>query len=369
MFLCLSIFFLIVGAVEIFDPPISKKKLSALCLVPAFILTAFRDISIGSDTLNYARIFNRITFYKSFFEACEYERIESGYVALNYILGGMGLEYYHFQFFVALFIYVSYFYFISKYSKNVGLSCFLFLTLRLMFGPMNVVRMYLAVASLLYSLPFIQKRKFIPFFFCVLLATLFHKSALIFIILYPLAKIDLRKKIVLPAIAAAGIIAMRGKMFFLYLTSTLGLYENYLNKDQFNTEGKIAIYLMLAIDVCFALFIWYNGLNEKKNEPLKLENEKKISMSKICKASILIVLVLDIIGLCSTIMGRITGYFAFCWLIMIPMTFSLIKDKAKAFAFYLILVSCLLVQFQITMIYRPNWNCVEPYKFFFGVFF
>lgn len=369
MFLGLSIFFLIIGAIEIFNPPISKKKLSALCLVPAFILTAFRDISIGSDTLNYARIFNRITFYKSFFEACEYEKIESGYIALNYFLGNIGLEYYQFQFFVALFIYVSYFCFISKYSKNVGLSCFLFLTLRLMFGPMNVVRMYLAVASLLYSVPFIQKRKFIPFLLFVLLATSFHKSAFIFILLYPLAKINVRKEIVIPAIAAAGIIAMRGKMFFLFLTTTLGLYENYLNKDQFNTEGKIAIYLMLAIDVCFALFIWYNGLHARKNEPVKLKNEEKISISKICEASILIIFVLDIIGLCSTIMGRITGYFAFSWLIMIPMTFSLMKDKVKAFAFYLLIVVCLLVQFQITMIYRPNWNCVEPYLFYFGDLF
>ncbi len=369
MFLGLSIFFLIVGAMEIFNPPISKRKLSVICLLPAFVITAFRDLSVGSDTINYARIFNRITSYNSFFEACEYERIESGYVALNYILGCMGLDYYQFQFLVSLFIYVSYFYFISKYSKNVGLSCFVFLTLRFMFGPMNVVRMYMAVATLLYSLPFIQKKKFIPFFLCVLFAMLFHKTAFVFILLYPLAQIEVRKKIVLPVIAVAGIIAIRGKMFFLYLTNALGLYENYLNKDQFVTDGKIAIYVMLAINVCFALFIWYIEQNEIDHGPLKIKTEKDISVSQICKASILIILVLSIIGLCNTIMGRITGYFAFCWLVMIPMVFSLIKDKAKAFVFYIIVAASLFVQFQITMIYRPNWNCVEPYQFFFGDLF
>ena len=171
------------------------------------------------------------------------------------------------------------------------------------------------------------------------------------------------------AIAAASALALVGKGFFLILTSTIGLYGNYLKKVQFNTEGKIAIFFILAIDICFALFIWYNESKYKENVLSKYKDKEIVPISKICKISVLVIICLDIIGLCNTIMGRITGYFSFCWLILIPMAFSLINNKAKAFIVYIIFVFFLLVQFQLTMVYRPNWNCVEPYLFCFGELF
>lgn len=366
MFTALCIYYLIIGIIELFNSSISKKIMAGISLLPAFILTAFRDISVGSDTIAYYRAFNRISVANAFSDLLNSERMESGYIAVNYIFSHLGFSFFQMQFVVSLFIYIALYVLLSKYSKNIGWSCFLFLTLRYLFGPMNVVRMYVATAFLYFSIPFLQRRNFILFLVFVLTATMFHKTALIFVILYPLTKIKISKKSISIVFISAGIISFLGKNFFMFLTEKMGMYESYLSGKYFNYEENIAVYLILAIDICLALLVFFN---EKNNNQIVELNKKIVPIEKICNSSIIVLLCCDIVGLNNTIMGRISGYFSFSWLILVPLVVMKIKNKATAILVFVLVSLCLFVQYETVMIYRPTWNNVEPYNFYFGDLF
>ena len=152
-FSLLIFLYFVISIIEIFESSISKRFLATIALFPAFFLTAFRDYSVGNDTVMYLFCYEKIAHANSFFEALSFDRMETGYVALSYFFSHIGLSFYQFQFVLALFIYASLYIFLVKYSKNIGISCLIFLTLRYMLGTMNVVRMYTAIAVLLYSIP------------------------------------------------------------------------------------------------------------------------------------------------------------------------------------------------------------------------
>lgn len=373
MFFTLFLFYLVLGFVELFEQRIPKKYLCVAALLPAFCLTAFRDVSVGCDTYTYLRTFTSVGFVDDFMQLVDISRMELGYLFANYSFTHLGLSFYYMQFVVSLFFYFVLFLFLVKYSKNIGVSCLIFLLMRYIFGPMNVVRMYIAIAFLLLSIPFIQKRKFPQFLLLVALACLFHKTSLLFIVLYPLSKINLSKRMVAIFLLVAAIVGFVGKSFFETLTAYLGLYESYLDGGFFNVEGKFAMYIALAMDSLLALFLLYNRLRFDKEfcnrimiDSKQLTANTEISIEKISIVAIIIVLALDLVGLGNAIMSRLTGYFVFGWILLIPLAIMRMKNKIAAVIFLIVLSVLLLAQFEVVMIFRPNWYCIEPYSFFWG---
>ena len=82
----------------------------------------------------------------------------------------------------------------AKYSSNVYLSVILFILLSEYYCSMNFIRQTIAGVIALFAIPFLKKKKFLPYLLIVLVASTFHKSALIlipffFINLIPLTKI------------------------------------------------------------------------------------------------------------------------------------------------------------------------------------
>ena len=195
----------------------------------------------------------------------------------------------------------------------------------------------------------------------ILLASTFQKAALFSIFLYPLTLVNFSRKKVFLFLPIAGIVGYMGKTFFVYLTSTLGLYESYLNSQYLNFSGNIAVYLIFVIDACLALFVLYN----KKTQNLGIYQNitEKISIEKICFSAVLFILCCDIVGFNFTLMSRLSDFYSFCWLILIPLTIMNMENKIVAFITLVIVEACLFTQFETIMVLRSNWYCVDPYHF------
>lgn len=71
-----------------------------------------------------------------------------------------------------------------KYSDDVRLAVFLFITMGCFSTSMNGMRQYVAAAILFTTLPLIQKRKLIPYMIIVYIASNIHASAIIFYPIY-----------------------------------------------------------------------------------------------------------------------------------------------------------------------------------------
>lgn len=93
-------------------------------------------------------------------------------------------------------IITSYFYIsaIYKQSNDIKLSIFLFLTWGYYFFTFNTIRNYLALAIVVYSIIYLFDKKYYKFIFWVLIASLFHKSALICLPFYFIASKKINKQ-------------------------------------------------------------------------------------------------------------------------------------------------------------------------------
>lgn len=173
-----KIFYLNDSGITISDQKFSKyKKISMLILIT--ILGAFsaaRD-GIGIDYSSYLIHIENISFgYDNY--------MESGFQFLVKII----MSYFEDprSVIIVMSILTVYFFISSIYSQSkiITMSVFLFLTWGYYFLTFNTIRNYFALALIVFAIKFILDKKYIKFIIMVVLASLFHKSALICLPLY-----------------------------------------------------------------------------------------------------------------------------------------------------------------------------------------
>ena len=148
---------------------------------------------------------------------------------------------------------------IYRHSAMYLVSMLVFLFLGDWAGSFNGVRQYLAAAVLFAGHRFIVKRRIISYLLVVLLASLFHRTALVMIIPYFLftRKPDLTQFILLAA--GALIIRLSYDIVFALIGSYKGTIVNF--KDQYITNSINP----LRIAVCFIPVILFLLTNNKQS--------------------------------------------------------------------------------------------------------
>lgn len=359
--LCIYGFFAVIETNIAFSHK-GRKILCFLLLFPLWAMTAFRAWTVGNDTVNYICTFNSMGNYINLWEAIQGSRMESGYVAINYWFAKSGASYLLFQAVTNAFIYWSLWRFIAGNSNNIGFSCFIFLTMRMFAGPMNTVRMWLAIAIILFSIPFLMNKKFIPFVIIVGIASLFHTTALAFFLLYPIWNIELIKENKWLIIVSAIVIAIVGRPFFEWLTNVIGKYESYLDGKYFVDFNKTAIYLTLAIDLCFGLLFYMTRSQTCEDDDVQTEEH---DITEIFSILMLVIIAFDIVGLTNTIMSRVSGYFQVFYLIIIPICVEELLSRKNIMILSSVILLMLALQWIVVMVYRPSWNGVTPFVWAF----
>lgn len=361
------VFYFISGLCELYNQ--CKKKnnciYTIIMLLPLFILTAFRDINIGADTYSYYRTYNLISQCPDLKNALISSRMEKGFILINYLVSKNDSSYLGFQIVITLVIYISLFFLINKYSVNVGFSLFAFLSLRMAFGPMNTIRMWAAIAIILFANRYLINRQLLKFSILIIMASLFHTSALIYFVMYFVYDKKIEKKNVVVIVITSLGIGIVGRPFFAILTDMIGKYSGYLDSEYFTSENNIAVYLNLLIDVCFALFLYCSFAN---SSDVLLEEGKSSNVAlstsffRLLSYATILLIATDLIGIGNTIMSRVASYFQIYQILIIPLSIYFIKGKKRTI-YYFMVCALLVLQFMIVMVYRPQWNFVTPYKF------
>lgn len=123
-------------------------------------------------------------------------------------------------------------------SKDIKLSIFFYLTWGYYFLAFNSIRSYFAMALALYSLRFVINKKYVRFLILIIIAALFHKSALICIPFYIIANRELKPiHFVFSILALAAVVIFKNqietlifKVYPSYLGSVYDVNEfSYLN--------------------------------------------------------------------------------------------------------------------------------------------
>lgn len=167
-------------------------KVLAIILLIAF--PTFRDSTVGYDTPNYYKNFEIILVNKSI--ASPAHAFEIGYQIIN-LIGAVLFGKYGIYFVFAIcfsIIVLSIVYSSKRLSYNNLLTMFLFITVEFYLRSFDQLRQGVAIAIIVFAFVFLLDRKPIAYCACVIVATLFHSSAIILLPLYFLNFVNTDKK-------------------------------------------------------------------------------------------------------------------------------------------------------------------------------
>ena len=272
-----------------------------------FWVSALR-VNVGNDYAKYVE-FMHLVFSHA------YVPTEPGFNALTYgIYYLCGFENYIlvfavFAFFTVLFFMIA----MWQQSEWFAFSFMMFMLLGYYFQSISTVRYYLALGMALYSVKFVLKKDWPKFVLLVLVGALFHKSMLVVLVLYPLARINWRRWMY----GAFGI-ACISCLFLqdLYLKIVVFLYPSY--KDTEYLAGGTSPMSIFRCLVVLGVSLW-----------LYKEVIKDNARYMFCFYCNLMALALYVFGSFLPIISRIGYYLTVTHILFIPALLLHVKDDRK----------------------------------------
>lgn len=168
-----------------------------LSLIAIFIVLAFRDYNVGTDTKNYIEWFDMIS------ASGDLNVVDAGELFYNYLfyyIGSYGLTFRWVIIFQTIFFLLPIAYVLYKECKYpINGLLFLYL-LGFCFQFMNISRQMIAVSLVILSYYFLNKGNVKFFLGVVISATLVHSSSILAIVAYFIYKVNIQRRYLLPLI-------------------------------------------------------------------------------------------------------------------------------------------------------------------------
>lgn len=238
-------------------------------------------------------------------------------------------------------------YFIYKNSDNPLVSIVIFMGIEFFTLSFTALRQMIAISIILNSYGFIKKNKPIKFILMVLLASLFHKTALMFLIVYALKYISINKKTIIAGFSILLIIQLIGFNAIVYIINNI--YPYYIPDNlAFTTNGMFQAAVILFY-LIMGLYLYFKQTDE--------EDKKKLDLLYI-----IIFLAFSIQSFTNRIpmIGRLMWYFYIFIIILLPNQISKVKNQTiQKIAYAMVIILCLLQYILFSM----NMYNVLPYEF------
>lgn len=344
MYILLGVIFLM--STEVHN--VKKKRLfqSISCFLLLWLIQGLRHETIGVDSYNayrpfYENLSGTLNSLYDFRE--EFYNYETGFVTYSKLLKFIGLD-------TQMFILISSFlsigpiaYFIYKHSPNIILSFCIFASFNIYHFGFSGIRQAIAIGltTLACEMAFLKKN--ILFVVIVVLASTFHFSAIIFLIVYPLCNklnISLGKMIGISTLFIVSLFSLK--------SLTAPLVELIFGGDRYtgvlSNTGALS-YNLLILLYAFLLFTYVS------------KSESVIKYRPI----LLIAVAFQSLGLLSTYASRLAYYYSFFLAITLPLTCQTFRFRMRLFVNFVIVVFMIYFYFYVN---SDGYLDVIPYKFF-----
>lgn len=304
-----------------------NRKAFWIPFISLSLFSSLRSDSVGSDSKNYTRDFvNQLDV--DYFEFIPESEI--GFQILKYFILNFTHNYFWLFLISSIIVIYCYLIFIKKYSKDYFLSVFIFITFGLYTFYFNGLRQGLAMAISILAMPYLVEKKFIKYFIIIFLASLFHKTALLFILFYFIVNLNLK-------------LEYKALAVFLGSLSLSGLAVQYLAtvNDKYITYAEVSEksggYLTLAFYLIIG-FVVYGSL--KKFQEKEIFYEK---ISELYIYGVIFLIPVAMLGANASGPQRLLFYFAGLVVVLIPYIFYKINNKLLygLFLFLAVIYYCL----------------------------
>lgn len=221
------------------------------------LLAGFRDVTIGTDTPTYFDIFEWITD-----ESGKY--IEPGWYYLNRIVFLCGGNFTTLLLVTSSLTIVPLVYLSNHYKNYRYEILFFYYSMYFYLNSYNGMRQYLAVSIGLFIFEQIRLKKEKWKVICsIIIATMFHYSALLLLLSLIVNKIKIKNSICLCLLFISFVIGSFANISFFEFFA--GKYASYLFRDEYGfRESSFSIYFLTLLMNC--IFIWIVLFKNKRFE-------------------------------------------------------------------------------------------------------
>lgn len=271
---------------------------------------------------------------------------EYGYILFCKVLSVLNLPSRGYIIVTSLFILSGPIYLIKKYSRIPWLSIWIYIIWGFYTGGFNIIRQSMALSILCFTIPVLLEKKALKFASLVLLASFFHKTAVLFLIL-----LIYNQKTVLNIYWC--IWGGSNLLFLIFgefiLQKVLNMLFHYDVYSRYIGQGNSGGFLLLSGVLFSAVLLLYKD---------KLCEEK----TKLFLIILSLAFSLSILTTKFSLMSRVTENYLFFMILIIPDLLFRIDKKGRALGVVLIL--CATLFYGSHFVYRLDYSNVFPYQSF-----
>lgn len=320
-----------------------------LASLPLIAITAFKNITIGTDTVTYVYFFQKTNSLMQMLHFSQ-ETGEIGFWAMNLLGHFFSNDYFILYLIITLIVTSCYLYSI----KTFKLGTLSFITL-LLIGPyffqMNGTRQAVAIAIFSVSVIFIIKKQLFFYIISILIGVLFHKSMIVCLPLYFIfiGEIKARK---VAAILVIFILFLVFFQSFINIASDIDFrYSNYGTKR--DSAGGVVVSSFNII--LLAWFVLCRKINAH------------ILGTKTYDTLLVLYLLGSLISILSIVLGidpsgflRLSLYFIQMNMFLLPMTILSFRDDITRYIITFFAILLMTLYFYMT---TSAFSHLTPYRF------
>lgn len=316
------------------------------------VVAAIRDISVGVDTRQFCNNFDKIKFLT--LQQSFNLRYEKGFIILCKALSYINSNHQILIIASSIIIFFMMGMFIYKNSKDVVFSSILYITLNTYAMHMNVMRQAIAIAIFIlgYEL-FFKKNKFIKYSITVILASLFHQTAIIMLVLILIKDRKYTEKTYLVTNIIAVLSLVLAPTIWMIATSLFPTYAGYAKTEYINSS-----YLAGTISAIIAWLVLTMGIFFER------KNKEKGSTYNFLAYIMSILFIIDVLVIKINLFVRLATYFGIFTCVWLPSTLQNIQDKNEKVLMKYIVLVCFILYWAVLSTSRPEWYGVIPYSTF-----
>lgn len=308
------------------------------------LFQSFRKWTVGIDIVTYLSFFERLSTGSMMDFSAEFYTIETGFLIYNKFIAWFTSDNQIFLAIVSASIFIPIGYMIYKNSLNLYLSIIALITLGIFNFTFSGIRQSIAIAVAFLGYEFIKKRKWFWFVLIVLLASTFHKSALIFLPAYPLYYLKINKKHFLLVLGIIVFVFVFKSFLLKFFVSSV--FEKYDSSELLVSTGAYTMFFIMLLIYSVSIFV-----QRKKEFSVKLN---------ACSNYMLVAVIIQIAASESQVAMR-AGYYYFIFIaLLLPEIMATFKDKkVRDGLVFITVVMCVAFYYLTT-----SSSALNPYRFY-----
>ena len=289
-------------------------------------------------------------------------RYEFGYFVFCKVLNLFSDDYHFLIAASSIIVFATAGYFYLKTTDFAFATVFLFITLLIDAFFMSAMRQSLAIAIAMIAVLMLSQRRVVPFVLLIVLASLFHASAIVLLILLPLSNMTFTTKSFITFLVISVICVFAAGALFSAASTLFGRYGGYTPSSihgRSNYYGALikATFTLVLVSISYYC-ITRDGRARGKGHP---DCGAGVLSADFLMFMGMLTLVCNVLGMGVEVLNRMSNYFNVFLPILIPLALSKIESAKEKTIMSTGVYGASLAYFIVVMVFRPEWYGVTPY--------